>query len=318
MSRSRMTPLRALRENLVHKSRYLLAVSGGIDSVALAHACVSLQREFALKLEIAHVDHGLRDSSKADAEFVKSLALQWQLPFHLRSLNGAPASENIENWGRQERYTFFAELLSNDSFDAILTAHNANDVAETFLMRLLANKELKSIERFEKQRRVLRPFLLVSRTEVESYVAEQKLSFKEDPSNQDQQFLRNKVRHTLIPYLATNFDPRIAEVLSQRAAGTHSDIRFLETLSERALSGLNDEFGSKGWLKSLRLMLENAPEQLRWRMLDHLFKPKLGFNIGREHSSLLVEFIMGADEGLQLPGGLTLRRRDGGLLVERS
>ncbi len=314
MSRPVMTVERALRENLSSGKRYLLAVSGGIDSVALLHGTYQLRRELKLEIEVAHLDHGLRQFSAEDAEFVSANCKDLDIKFHLKKLSGAPEGENVERWGRRERYAFFSELIYKLELDAVLTAHNADDVAETFLMRLIANKELKSIEKFDPVRLCLRPLLNVSRATIVNYATANGLKFREDKTNLDQDFLRNKIRHTLIPFLEENFDPRVKEVLSIRASGVEEDIRTLENQAAIALAPLDRfEFGSKEWLRNLREILLSLESTVAWRVVDQLLIPKLGFNLGREHSCLVLDFIIGNADGIELPTGVSLRRKDGGL-----
>ena len=316
MSRPRSTVVKALRKELRPGMKLLVAVSGGVDSVALLYGALELRRELKLKLEVAHVDHNLRSGSAADAAFVAELAQKYELPFHLKRARKPGRSENIENWGRKLRYAFFSEIVLAGKIDWVLTAHNANDVAETFLMRLVARKALKSIEAQDPRRRIMRPLLSVSRTEIESYVTQRNRSYREDPTNADTDFLRNRIRHILLPLLEREFDPRIVEIISHTARSTAQDIELLFELLCAPLARVSGHrFGSKAWLTAARQECLALPEALRWRFTEHLFEPKLGFSLGQERSQTLCRFLLGKAEGMQLPGKVALRRREGGILL---
>ena len=318
MSRPRKTVVSTLVNNLEAKQKLLVAVSGGVDSVTLLHACVHLVSKLGLSLEVAHVDHRLRKESRADAEFVRRLAADYDVPFHLCVADPFPRGKNVEAWARQLRYGFFQEVLNKRRLDAVLTAHTANDVAETFLMRLVSNKELKSIARFDRKRKCIRPLVDVSRSEIEAYAKAHALKFVEDRTNYDTDYLRNRVRHKLIPVLAREFDPRIVEVLSCRASGLADDLSFLDSLVEPASEKLSkSEFGSRKWLRALREELKSVPAVLKWRLAEALLKELLGFNLGRVRGAELVEFLEGGRAGIELPGHLRLRAHAGGIAVSR-
>jgi len=319
MSRPTQTLQKALRCHISPDSKLLIAVSGGLDSACLLHGCVCMVDELRLILEVAHVDHGLRRKSHEDAEFVEDLAEHYGLPFHLKKLSDLPSGENDEDWGRRERYSFFGQVMDSRRLSAILTAHTASDVAETLLMRLVANKEPRSILRHDVQRRCLRPLWDIPRVQLEEYALENDLKHVEDESNLDENYLRNRVRARLIPFLAEHFDSRIEEVLSSRAVSIAEDLSLLDELAGQALEGVGEyPWGEKAWLRALRARLDSFPDGLAWRAVELLMKAELGFNIGRSKSMELLKLIQGEVIGVQLPSGWTVRRRDGGIVLERT
>jgi tRNA(Ile)-lysidine synthase len=317
MSRPKPGVIKALKSNLPKRAGLLLAVSGGADSVSLFHGCRSLMRLMKLRLEVAHVEHGLRVEAVKEAGFVERIAAKAGIPFHLKRLK-PPKGENLEAWGRRERYRFFAQVLDSRNLDFVVTAHTASDVAETLLMRLVANKELGSILELDLRRRCLRPLLSVDRETIEAFVRAQRLRYVVDGSNLDTSFLRNRVRLKLIPFLKREFDPRIEEVLAQRAFGLREDRECLEAQVAVPLAGIAAHAeGSKTWLKSAKCELERLPDALKWRLVEELFKPELGFNLGRTRAKMLVRFLLGEGEGIELATGLTLRRHKGGVRISR-
>ena len=279
------------------ESRLLLAVSGGIDSIALLHAAVSLRKLMKWELQVAHVDHGLREESGHEARLVSQIASGLGLRFHLRKLE-PPRRENLEAWGRRERYRFFKQILANENLDFVVTAHTADDVAETLLMRLLANKELKSIVSHDLSRRCLRPLLRVPRREVERYAGRHRLVYCQDRSNFDTRLLRNRVRHELLPLIERLFDPRAKEILAYRAQAVAEDIDELYRAIGPSVTKLESmSFGSPKWRRAVGSELSRLGPALRWRLCETLMKPKLGFNLGREASRRL-ERVLTTDPGM--------------------
>lgn len=306
----------AIKANISAGSRILLAVSGGKDSVVLLHGCIQLKNEFRLTIGVAHVDHALRPESKKDAEFVKNLAATCGAEFFTRRLKPPARKVNLEAWGRSERYKFFAEIKEKHRYDWLLTAHTASDVAETFLMRLVANKELKSIEGIDHERRLLRPLISIPSTVILEYLRSEKLSWVEDATNEDERFLRNKVRRYLLPFLSREFDPRIEETLTDRARAVSEDIGGLNEMVRLPLERIAKfEFGTKSWLQAVRNELAHLPPVLDWRLAEFLLKPLLGFNLGRAKSKELASFLKGESAGIELPGGVRLTLFNGGLRI---
>ena len=314
MSRPKQTLIKALKKELPQKTKLIVAVSGGKDSVALLHACNTLAPLLKLQLAVAHVDHGLRKSSKSDSQFVAKLAADSNLKFFSVRLKKNDKKKNIEDWGRQERYKFFKKTLQRSKFDWVLTAHTADDVAETFLMRLVSNKELNSIERRDNDRKVIRPMLSVSTDQVLVYIKQHKLRYVEDETNKDESFLRNKVRKRLIPLLAAQFDKRITETLSKRAGAVQEDLKGLSAMLNASILKISlNKFATKPWLRTVKRELKDMPDVLSWRLAEALFKPKLGFNLGRDKSKELLDVLRGKKQGIELPGGVNVRLYQSGL-----
>ena len=193
-------------------ARYLIGVSGGRDSVALLRWLVDLGYR---KLIVCHFDHHLRGrSSQADARFVKKLAAKYRVDFQIGSANVRALAKkkrmSIETAAREARYSFFAKVAKRRRCRTIFLAHHADDLVETFLLNLfrgagtagLAAMRQVSTRRIVKfDLVVVRPFLGVWRKEIDIYLREQRLKFREDASNKNLNPLRNRVRHRVIPYL---------------------------------------------------------------------------------------------------------------------
>ncbi len=215
--------------------RIAVACSGGADSVALLRTLLDRRNELGIVLSVGHMNHGIRSAeSDADAAFVEALAKNFELPFHLRQVDAPAAAETngqgLEEAARSLRYTWFWELLADGEADALVTAHTLDDQAETVLQRLLrgawteglggifpvleANpKEFKGRDK----PMILRPFLSTSRAEIERYLRAIGQSWREDSTNRDIAYTRNRLRHELLPALA-EYNPGIQRQLAHLAA----------------------------------------------------------------------------------------------------
>ncbi|MCB0310720.1 MAG: tRNA lysidine(34) synthetase TilS [Bdellovibrionales bacterium] len=308
--------LKSLFQNLPTDSRLLVAISGGVDSVSLLHAVCQLKETLKIEVETAHVDHGLRAESGEDAEFVAGFAADLGLQFHLKKLGSCPNSQNVEAWARRQRYSFFKGILSKSGLDFVITAHHANDVAETLLMRLLSNKQPYSIQAIEERLKVIRPLLSISKAELERYASFHRLNYRVDQTNTDNRRLRNRVRNQLLPFLECQFDGDITRILAERAEALEQDLRLLNELTQPFVEELAKfEAGSREWLIRLRDILQEQPDPLRWRLVEELVYAKLRFRIGQEGARRALEVISGERVGAQLAGGLELRKKNGGLLI---
>jgi tRNA(Ile)-lysidine synthase len=191
---------------------YLIGVSGGRDSVALLHWLIDLGYK---KLIVCHLNHQLRGrSSDADARFVEKLARKYQVDFELGAANVRALAKkkkmSLETAARAARYSFFAKAAKRHGCRTIFLAHHADDLVETFLFNLIRGAGLTGLAamRDVSTRRVdnvdlaiVRPLLSVWRTEIDDYVREHRLKFREDASNKNLAPMRNRIRNRIIPYL---------------------------------------------------------------------------------------------------------------------
>ena len=212
--------------------RVLAAVSGGADSVCLLHALHELAPDLALDLTVAHLDHRLRGAaSRGDAKFVTDLAAGLGVPCVTGSSDVRRRARrkglSLEMAAREARYEFFARCAREVGAGVVATAHTADDRAETVVLKLVRGAGaagLGGIARDTVLRglRVVRPMLDISRSDIEAFLKQRGVSWREDASNSDVSFLRNRVRHEVLPLLESRLNPslrralcRTAEVLSQ-------------------------------------------------------------------------------------------------------
>lgn len=188
--------------------RLLLAVSGGLDSICLAHYFICNKEALGIEwLGIAHVHHGLREgTADRDAAFVEAFAKAHNIPFFLKKLDGEAlksADGSLEENARDARYKALAEIASECT---IVTAHHAGDQAETMYMRLRRGTTLAGLRGIQEVRdNIYRPLLNTTRAELLAYARKNNLEWCEDESNSDVKFARNKVRHVYLPQLAREY-----------------------------------------------------------------------------------------------------------------
>ena len=224
----------------------LAAVSGGPDSVALLHALSTLKAELNLRLEVAHVEHGIRgEESRADASFVAARADRLGLPFHLkelrlRAVKAQRGKGNLEALAREERYRFFTETARLRGLKKIATGHTLDDQAETLLMRLFRGSGRSGMGAMAPvaprgEATLIRPLIETSREEVEAYLAEAHLDYRIDDTNGDPTLLRNWMRLEMLPRLKEKIDPQIAARLARLAEIVRGEDEVLDRLASEAL-----------------------------------------------------------------------------------
>jgi tRNA(Ile)-lysidine synthase len=207
-------------------AKILIAVSGGIDSVALLDAFACAKIIFSFHLAVAHLNHKLRgEEADQDEAFVQMLAEKYGVPFLLQRIDvkelASKHSLTIEEAARKARYDFLRRAGQSFAANFIATAHNLNDQAETVLLNIIRGTGIAGLRGIAKKMEIqkniflIRPFLAFSRTEIEQYAIERQLQWREDSSNVLLEYTRNRIRHKLIPLLESEFNPQIVGNLAK-------------------------------------------------------------------------------------------------------
>jgi len=299
-------------------ARYLIGVSGGRDSVALLHCMVDLSYR---KLIICHFDHQLRGrSSQADVRFVEKLAAKYDVDLEIGSADVRAIADNrkmsIETAARETRYSFFAKMAKQRRCPTIFLAHHADDLVETFLINLFRGAGLTgltamreiSIRRIDDvDLTIVRPLLGVWRDEIDKYVQQHRLKFREDASNKNLAPLRNRLRRRVIPYLEKTLGRKIR--LSIWRAAT------IAAEEEVWIGRMAKPHDAKDQHLSVE-KLHDLPTALQRRVIMTWLReqsiPDIGFEVIEGVRSLLDAKIA----KINLPKDRHVRRRAGKIFVE--
>ncbi len=209
--------------------KIVLGVSGGPDSMCLLNVFSVLQKKYSLKLAVAHINYNLREKdSQKDENLVKKTAEKLSLDFFSLTVS-VQNSKNLEEKCRKIRYDFFEKIRIKQKFDSIAVAHNLDDQAETFLMRLIRGSGLQGLSAMKyRTEKIIRPLLGTSRKEILAYLKENKLHYRTDKTNLENIYLRNKIRNQLLPYLEKRFNPNIKKTLFVSSISIADDYDFIQ------------------------------------------------------------------------------------------
>ena len=270
----------------------ICAVSGGADSVALLFAMYLLREKLQITVCAAHFNHRLRGGeSDRDEAFVRAFCERYDIRLFTDSTDVVSGKKGLEAAAREARYTFFHSLPGK-----VATAHTADDNAETVLMHLVRGTGLKGLGAITPVTgNVIRPMLTVTRAEVLSFLDAYHLTWVEDSSNETDQFLRNRLRHSVMPLLRQE-NPQLAENLSTMALQLREDEAYLQAQSPVQLP-------------DIRALQDLAPS-LRYRALSRFLSRHGLTEAGREHVALVESLVFSRNPSASvcLPGGLTISR----------
>jgi tRNA(Ile)-lysidine synthase len=219
----------------------VVAVSGGVDSTVLLDVLHHLSGDQDLRLHVAHLDHQLRLESVGDARSVASAAAARGLPFFGQSADVTGHARgrglSVEMAARELRFRFLDDVMRRTGSSRIALGHHADDQAETVLLRLLRGSGSRGLGgmRLLRDGRYLRPLLAVRKDDIATYAGARALPFREDESNRDRAFLRNRVRHELIPYLREHYNPEISAALGRTSSLLAAEDSQLAQISQEAV-----------------------------------------------------------------------------------
>lgn len=250
---------------------FVVGVSGGADSLCLLDVLCLLSQKHAFTLSIAHVNYHLRGpASDLDEALVRQTAKQYHLPCFVLS-HKKTASTASEEKLRDIRYAFFEQVRQKTGSQYIAVAHNQDDQAETLLIRLIRGAGLAGLSAMRpKNGALIRPLIETSRSDILLYLKDRHITHREDLSNTDQTFLRNRIRHTLIPLLAKDFQPHIKKRLAETALLLAEDYATMEKIAHTPTVKKNTPP-----LEYSRSALISLPEALLRHELRTMIQPLL-------------------------------------------
>jgi tRNA(Ile)-lysidine synthase len=302
----------------------VVALSGGADSCALLLSLLDLAEHYGLKIIVAHFNHGLRGGeSDGDEAFCRSLAQQFCLIFVTEKMcyTSIPQGKSPEDYFRQERYRFLEQVAAQYQAGKIALGHHINDQAETVLINLLRGSGLDGLKGFLpiRDNKYIRPLMEVSRTEINDFLHATGVQCREDSSNNNQVYLRNRVRGELIPCLKEKYNPRIEANLARMAEIIRHDDEFLNGCVNNILQSpfIQRKIGEISF--SVKYF-ETLHASLRYRLLKALLEDmtphEKGFSFS--HIRLFADLVMKSATGkaISLPYGLHARKDYNWIIVE--
>lgn len=304
------------------RSHILVAVSGGADSVALLHSLHQVAKKNRWRLTVAHLNHGIRgEAAGEDAAFVETMAKRLRIPCVIgRARVPALAKRkgiSLEMAAREARYAFLVRTARAVKADVLATAHTADDQVETILLKWVRGAGRGGLSGMAAQSLIegvllVRPLLDMSRSEIEAFLRERGLPWREDDSNRDTTFLRNRVRHELLPFLEKEFNPRIREALLRTGEVLGAEDEWMDEMARGILSSssLTPALLSTHPLAARRRVIR------LWLVQQGVPAPSLDFD-----SVARVEALLGRSQGSQmveLAGGWRVQRQYDRVTVKKT
>ncbi len=314
----RRSGIERLTRDFAPDAPYLIGVSGGRDSVALLHWLINLGYR---KLIVCHLNHQLRGrSSDADARFVKNLAAKYELDFEVGAANvrafAKKKKTSVETTARNARYSFFAKNAKRYGCHTIFLAHHADDLVETFLLNLIRGAGLTGLAAMRDvsirhiggvDLKIVRPLLPAWRKDIDKYVHECHLKFREDATNKKLAATRNRIRNRIIPYLEKSLGRNVRQNIWRTAMIVAEEEKWLESeVPDSANADL-----SVPRLRALPVALQRRAI-LKWLRAQNM--PDVGFDI-IERVRLLADREASFAK-VNLPKDRHVRRRAGKIFIE--
>ena len=224
-----------LQEKLIEKDdKVLLAISGGIDSTTLLFVLLEIQKNIGFDLGLAHINHMLRGKeSERDEEFIRKLAFRLRLQLYVKKVDvkkiALDRGLSIQHAGREARYHFFNEVITEYGYNKIAVAHNLDDQIETFLLRALKGTGLKGLSAIPiKRDAIIRPFLNTYRADITQYAGQQVISFVKDSSNDKIVYERNFLRKEIFPIME-----KLNPLFKEKIFFLLKDLTYIDHLFEK-------------------------------------------------------------------------------------
>lgn len=319
-------PARRLHQKLMKNGllcrgdRLVLAFSGGLDSMVLLHLLLELRPFWKWELITGHINHGLRPGAdEKESLFCRKTAEKNGLIYLERELNlpGGTEGRVSEDIARRRRYEVFEEWVNEVQADALLTAHHAGDQAETLLYRMMTGSGLQGLRGIPDKRSVYRrPLLEFTRQELEAYAKQQALEYMEDASNMDRRYVRNKIRHDLLPFIKKDVgiksvEKRLADAAVNLEEAEEALRFYVDELKKTAIkqTGLQ--------IRILHKAFQKAPVYIQRALLQELAEDmRPTTRLSRKQADQLRSFILEAESGstMSLLNVKVLEERDATVL----
>lgn len=221
----------------------IMGVSGGMDSMCLLHLLGEVKDELGITLYVVHVHHGIRPDAEEDVELVESICKRMDIPCHVSYFDVGKLAKkhklSLEEMGRKIRYDVFEKHRRKVHNGRIAIAHHKNDQAETVVMNLMRGTGLRGIGGIRPIRdHIIRPLIECSRQEIEAYCHKHQIPYRDDYTNALEEYTRNKIRHTVIPYIEDHFNKNFVNAIVNTASLARSEDDFIEGIATQKMDEL--------------------------------------------------------------------------------
>ena len=280
---------------LVPGERAVVAVSGGADSTALLLCLHALIPLLGCNLTVAHLNHCLRGKEgEEDEAFVRRMSADLGLPYEAESIEvkveAAAAKQNLEQVAREKRYDFLRRIAEKSGAQKIAVGHTRNDQAETALFRFLRGSGIEGLSAIHPvlDARVIRPMLECSRDRILQYLKQRECGYREDSSNTDLRYSRNRIRRELVPYLEKHFNPNLVPTLAREALLMRETWSLVKSQAKRAFNGMAHpvEDGIVMKIKAIADLHPALQKQVLRCALRHCFGSLKGISLAHVESIL--------------------------------
>ena len=303
---------KVLKSQLAKNEHYLLAVSGGADSLALAHCCAQLAAQGWGAYSVCHVEHGLRGAEALrDMQLVERFCAEYKLPCFVEHVDVHALADtehlSTEDAARRLRYDALRRVAFKVGASAIVTAHHEGDQAETVLLRLLRGAGLDGLAAMRpRQGDIIRPLLELPRAFLEQYCEANGLVYCHDSTNDDTAYTRNSIRKELLPLLAERYKADIVRTLARTATLLADDADLLNSLADNAYARLARREAGVLTLALKQLLAE--PQPIRLRVLRRAYFELGGAELSFERSQAIDSLLIRRSGGkfIQLPRGINV------------
>ncbi|SDU46923.1 tRNA lysidine(34) synthetase TilS [Desulfobacula phenolica] len=312
---------------LEQEDKVLVAVSGGPDSVALVLSLLAVKKKYSLNIGIAHMNHMLReDESLADEIFVKSFAHNLDLLFHGEQTDVKKYAKqhrlSIEEAGRDVRYRFFEQTAKLHGYTKIATGHTKDDNVELVLMNLLRGAGSKGLSGIPaiRNNRYIRPLIRVLKIQILDFLTDKKQAYRVDSSNTDMAYLRNNIRHRLLPRLQSEYNPEIIDALDRLSRILRQEEDFWDMETDRQFNRCLIKTDNHAVALSKNLMSELHPAILNRVFRKAIWKVKKDLKrICLVHIEDMIHFCFDRPSGisLDLPGQIRVYKNKDSIIIKK-
>ena len=310
----------------------LVAVSGGADSLALLYGLHALRPQLKCQFHVAHLNHCLRPDADGDADFVQRHASLLELPCTVRRAEVACLAKqwrlSVETAGRKARYQFYEDVCREIGATKVALGHHQDDTAETVLMNLIRGSGAVGLKGIAPVRdiKIIRPLIGFTREQIEAFLTSIGVNPQHDSTNTDKRYLRNRIRHELIPILGSDYNPNIRAGLNRTADVLGAESEYLDTIAQAAFEACRipntNEAVEQNSVILDRAIFREYHIALQRRMLRQSISDILGdtSDLYFVHCEAMLNLIEGNTPNavLALPNGLRFQRVYQHLIFERS